>query len=110
MPEFDFGENTQSSEPSVRPGGQLKYPMDLESIEAAKYGLEGYLLPSSPGDTTKVLVGSNPVSFGSFPTIRDTDVVFSDTIGGNASTSNHGFLAKLNGDSTTFLNPKRYFK
>ncbi len=49
-------------------------------------------------------VGSGAASAApEWDTILDTDVVFSDVTTGDASTSKHGFLKKLDNDATHFL-------
>lgn len=48
--------------------------------------------------------GTNP--FSTVPNIVENDLSFSDVTTGNASTTKHGFLPKLNNDDTYFLSGK----
>lgn len=55
---------------------------------------------ASPSNGAKFLSGNNPPTWQD---VDDADVVFSDVLTNNASTTKHGYLPKLSGDDTQYL-------
>lgn len=63
-------------------------------------GATGWTSSIAPGDATKFLNGAAPPAWAA---VKDTDLSLSDETTQNATSARHGFLKKLNNDTSMFM-------
>jgi len=69
---------------------QIQFPLSADQVEYLNSMLRELYQQSAAG--------------GGLTEVNDTDVQFTDNTTGNASTTKHGYLPKLSGAATDFLN------